>query len=155
MKFETEYLLHEFRKEQLYLFAEDGCAYRMLAHQEPMSRMLALINALESELIPKSISNQQLQLTPDELIKIGFSKREYPAVSISDENSFGSVAKTTYEIPCINGCFFCNMHESVYVWYHKTVIDESANYICLNIVGVPELYLILTAFKVKYNMIII
>ena len=95
---------------------------------------------------------KQLILTPKQLIAIGFKKKTYPAIEPNDENPFGCSKKTTYEIPCLNGRFRFNVSESRYVWYHDTIIGNVGNSICLNIVGKPELFTILSVFKVKFNL---
>ena len=83
----------------------------------------------------------QLILNAKQLSEIGFIKRRYKT-------------KTTYEIPCLNGCFYFNVREERYVWYHKTIIGEASNHIHLDITNKPILFLILSAFNVKYKMII-
>ena len=86
----------------------------------------------------------QLKLSPDDLIEIGFEKHIYPKGTDNKE-------KITYEIPCINGCFYCNMEDSVYVWYQKIIIGDMFNFINLDINRIEELLLILSCFKVKFN----
>ncbi len=53
MKFDTSYALQEFREEQPELFNKEGVAFDRMSHKEPMTRMLTLINLLESELPTK------------------------------------------------------------------------------------------------------
>lgn len=93
---------------------------------------------------------KQLKLSKENIISIGFTERHHPA----SEHEF-SVEKTTYQIPTINGYFYFNPNEKKYVWYHKTIVGEMSNHINLDITNVPTLYIVLSAFKVKFNMIII
>ena len=95
---------------------------------------------------------KQLILTPKELIAIGFKKKTYSAIKPNDENPYGRPKMTTYEIPCLNGHFRFNTSETEYIWYHDTIIGDVRNSICLNIVSKPELFTILSAFKVKFNI---
>ena len=50
MRFDTQYLLQNFRGLQRELFDENNKPYRMLQHVGPMCDMLELINALEQEI---------------------------------------------------------------------------------------------------------
>lgn len=95
---------------------------------------------------------KQLILTHKQLIAIGFKKKTYPAIKPNDENPFGSSKKSTYEIPCLNGHFRFNVSETECVWYQDIIIENTGNSICLNIVGKPELFTILSAFNVKFNL---
>ena len=90
---------------------------------------------------------QQLKLSIDELLAIGFKKQ----TTIADEMN---PARYFYEILCVNGCFYCNPDEEQYRWYHKTVIGKYANDNHLNIEKLPELYMILQCFRVPFNLII-
>lgn len=94
---------------------------------------------------------KQLKLTEEQLLKIGFSESEYYTENTEGEKE----SKFVFEIKCINVFFYYNPNENVNVWYHKTVIGDIANYINLDIRIVPELYAVLSAFKVKYNTLII
>lgn len=91
----------------------------------------------------------QLKLTKEELLEIGFIENNYPA----SEDEFSS-EKTTFEIPCLNGCFYYNPNEENKVWYQKIVIGDYSNHINLDITSRPVLYNVLDAFKVKFNLII-
>lgn len=87
---------------------------------------------------------EQLSLTKGRLNEIGFTKKTYPANDMNPE-------RTTYEIETINGCFYYNETDKIYRWYHKTVIGEAANLVHLNIESLPELFMVLTCFRAKYN----
>uniref|UniRef100_A0A6H1ZRL0 Uncharacterized protein n=1 Tax=viral metagenome TaxID=1070528 RepID=A0A6H1ZRL0_9ZZZZ len=88
---------------------------------------------------------EQLKLTAKHLSKIGFTKRIYKH-GMNLEN-------IVYEIPCLNGCFYYNKNQSIYRWYQKIVIGENANHINLNIKSLPELFMILSCFRIKYNLV--
>lgn len=97
---------------------------------------------------------KQLKLSEEQLLAIGFTKKEIPEVEPSEDDEFGSVSKTLWEIPTINGCFYCNNADDTYVWYHKTLISESANFVLLDITHKANLFTVLSAFKVKFNLVI-
>ena len=97
---------------------------------------------------------KQLKLSEEQLLAIGFVKREVPEVAPSEEGDFGSASKTLWEIPTINGCFYCNNAEDIYVWYHKTLISNSANFVNLDITHKASLFTVLSAFNVKFNLVI-
>lgn len=88
---------------------------------------------------------EQLKLTKKHLLKIGFIEKIYPATSTEKR-------KVTYQIPCLNGIFYCNRYEDVYRWYQKIVIGENCNFICLDITELTELFTILSVFRVKFNI---
>lgn len=88
---------------------------------------------------------KQLKLSEDQLKLIGFIKKE-----ITEEESF----RTVWEIATINGCFYYNPDEEIYVWYHKTVISNFANFIHLDITNKAELFTVLSAFRSKFNLVI-
>lgn len=94
---------------------------------------------------------KQLKLTEEQLLRIGFLESEYYTENTEGEKE----TKFIFEINCLNGCFYYNPNEIVNTWYHKTVIGNIANYINLDIRIIPELYTVLSAFKVKYNTVII
>lgn len=89
---------------------------------------------------------EQLKLTKKELRKIGFTKKIYPG------DDYSPIERITYEIETINGCFYYNMDDDKYRWYHKTIFEERSNHIHLNIERLPELFMVLSCFKVKYNL---
>ena len=97
---------------------------------------------------------KQLKLSEEQLLAIGFTKREIAEVKPSEDDDFGSVSKTLWEIPTINGCFYCNNAEDVYVWYHKTLISNAANFVNLDITHKANLFTVLSAFRVKFNIVI-
>jgi len=97
---------------------------------------------------------KQLKLSEEQLLTIGFTKKEYEATDATEDEPFGSGSKTLYEIPTINGFFYCNNAEDIYVWYHKTIIGEGANFVSLDITHKASLFIILSAFKVKFNLVI-
>lgn len=92
-------------------------------------------------------SVSQLELTPNELLQIGFKKVIYNSDVLNP-------TKIVYEIPCVNGCFYFNQKEKKYTWYHKLVLGSITHYTHLHINGVPELYIVLSSFRVKFNTII-
>lgn len=99
--------------------------------------------------------SKQLELSKDELDAIGFTRTYYPA----DENE---TERVSYTVPVVNGQFIYNYsgefkhgeNNAPYKWYLKTVIGDAANYIWLNIETVGELYIALSCFRVKYNLVI-
>lgn len=95
---------------------------------------------------------KQLILTPKQLLSIGFTKKVYPAVKQTEETPFGRKRQIVYQIPCVNGYFYFNFKEEIHVWYQVIKIEDGANFICLNIVSKPELFTILSAFNVKFNL---
>ena len=97
---------------------------------------------------------KQLKLSEEQLLAIGFTKREIQKIEPSEDDDFGSVSKTLWEIPTINGCFYYNNAENIYVWYHKTFINNTANFINLDITHKANLFTMLSAFRVKFNLVI-
>ena len=87
----------------------------------------------------------QLQLTVKELEDIGFKVIKYNG----DEMN---VSRKYYKIKTLNGYFYYNPNESVYTWYHKTVIGEVQNDYHLDIQSETELLIVLSAFKVKLEI---
>lgn len=85
----------------------------------------------------------QLKLTRKQLLRIGFTKKTYPADEMNSK-------QTTYEIETINGCFYYNITNDKYRWYHKTIIGNHSNHIHLNIKKLPELFMVLACFQVNY-----
>lgn len=103
---------------------------------------------------------EQLELTEYQLLKIGFLKKVHPATlkpGIEKDTYDFTHKKITYEIPCINGCFYYNynLNETTYRWYQEIDIGKGSNYIHLEIPNVPTLFTLLSAFRVKYNFFII
>lgn len=93
------------------------------------------------------MEHKQLELTPEILLEIGFKEVTYPADESSSE-------RTTFEIDSINGKFIYNPSEPIYKWYHKTEVGEVSNYVHLDIIKAAELFMVLSVFRVKYNLII-
>lgn len=89
----------------------------------------------------------QLKLNKDELIKIGFEE----CFSIGDELN---ESKQYFKISTLNGYFYYNPEDDTYVWYHNTIIGNTSNHLHLNIINKPELFVVLSAFNVKFNIII-
>lgn len=79
---------------------------------------------------------KQLKLTAAELEQLGFTHKEIEG-------------KKFFELPGINSSFIYNPDEIEYVWYHKTVIGEAANWLHLDISQSITLIALLTAFKLR------
>jgi len=79
----------------------------------------------------------QLDLTKKELGIIGFKKH-----------------KRIYFIETINGCFYYNLDHPNYRWYQKTTIGNASDYIHLSINSKPELFLLLSIFRLKFRYIL-
>lgn len=90
---------------------------------------------------------KQLKLSNNHLARIGFKEKHYLADEFNSE-------KTTFEIDTINGCFYYNLREDGYRWYHKTSLGDTFNHIHLNIESLSELFIVLSCFRVKYNFTI-
>lgn len=94
---------------------------------------------------------QQLELTAKQLQDIGFIGNHSPA----DENEG---ARVCYTMSVVNGEFIYNERgeygDGQYKWYLKTIIGEAANYIWLNVESIEDLYIVLSCFRVKYNLVI-
>jgi len=98
----------------------------------------------------------QLELTTHELEAIGFTGHYLPA---NNENP----SRVYYALPVTNGEFIYNKagefkhseDNAPYKWYFKTVLGDACNYISLNIERVEELYMVLSCFRVKYNLVIL
>jgi len=90
---------------------------------------------------------EQLQLSEQDLIAIGFTKKVYHADEMNPE-------KTTYEIPCLNGCFYYNLNEPIYRWYQEIKIGDFYNDINLDIDTKMLLFSVLSAFKVDFHLVI-
>ena len=106
-------------------------------------------SALDNEGVTmKNTSKKQLGLTEDELLKIGFEKKIYLGDGLNSDS-------VVYEIETINGCFCYNIEQQEfeydYVWYHKTIIGDGANYIHLDIQKLSHLFILLDCFRVEYN----
>jgi len=109
---------------------------------------------------------EQLQLSIEQLERIGFTRVICEVRNQDDDTE----EKIIYEIPCLNGVFSCDPDQDVYRWYHRTTVGvvqngvsidharhprEVSNHISLNITEAPELFTILSAFKVKHTFFII
>lgn len=90
------------------------------------------------------MENNQLTLSEQELSQIGFTKNEWSGDELNSP-------RTTYEISTINSCFYYNMKDEKYRWYHKTIIGESTNHVHLSIESISELLLVLSCFRVNIN----
>jgi hypothetical protein len=90
----------------------------------------------------------QLRLSTPQLRSIGFKRKVIAADKMNTR-------KTIYEIPCINSRFYYNCEDGLYRWYYQTTISGHSNHVHLNIKTAPELFMILSAFRVEFNLIII
>lgn len=93
---------------------------------------------------------EQLQLTHKQFKFIGFSRENMKKKDFrgKDKNEI------VYSVPVINGCIYCNYSEPVNKWYLKVEIGEVANYMLLDITNLSQLQLILSTFRVEYNLLI-
>ena len=89
---------------------------------------------------------EQLKLTNTELDKIGFKECKSEADEMNP-------AKTYFKIETINGYFYYNPNESIYTWYHKTIIGDSHNDVHLDIQRRPELFVLLDCFKCDFKLL--
>lgn len=89
----------------------------------------------------------QLKLKNSELLKIGFEKYK----TNSDELN---PSRNCFKIETLNGYFYYNPDEKDYVWYHKTIIGDVSNYVHLDITERPELFVLLSCFRAKYNLVL-
>jgi hypothetical protein len=89
---------------------------------------------------------KQLKLSKKELLKIGFKEFTVKA----DEMN---VSKTYFKIETINGYFYYNPEQPIYCWYHKTIIGQTANDVHLDITKKSELFVLLSCFKVEFNLV--
>ena len=90
----------------------------------------------------------QLQLQKEELLKIGFKECTTEADEMNSTITY-------FSIKTLNGCFYYNPNQPVYTWYHKTIIGEVSNGVNLDINNLPQLYSVLSAFKVNYTLVLI
>lgn len=90
---------------------------------------------------------KQLELSQHELEAIGFIGHYSPA----DKDN---VARVFYSIPVLNGEFYYNVDNAPYKWYFRNNNGEGYNYNWLNIQKLPELYILLSCFNAKYNLVI-
>lgn len=90
----------------------------------------------------------QLILTEQELTDIGFVKKEYPGDELNSKSE-------VFEIPVINGCIYYNPKVRANSWYLKTVIGKFSNHIHLDISKAPELFVVLSCFKTKFNLLLL
>ena len=88
----------------------------------------------------------QLKLTNSQLCEIGFIK----CLSKGDKMN---ADKSYFKIDTINGYFYYNPDEEVYKWYHKTIIRKKSNHVNLDISKKEELFILLSCFKSKFNLI--
>lgn len=95
---------------------------------------------------------KQLQLSVEQLKKIGFTSQFYPEVWEADVHI---QEKTLYEIECLNGVFYCDPAQKVYRWYQRVTIGGACNRICLDITDAPALFATLKAFKIKHTFFVI
>lgn len=89
----------------------------------------------------------QLELKPKQLKKIGFVKKDHEGDELNSP-------KTTYEIETKNGYFYYNPDEEEGRWYHTAIVGEHASDICLDIERLPELFMVLACFRVKFNLVV-
>lgn len=97
---------------------------------------------------------KQLILSAEQLLAIGFVKKIHPATMATDEQPYPDKEKITYEIPILNGIFYFNEGEKRYVWYCKMIIGNASNHINLDITHKANLFTVLSAFGVKFNLLI-
>ncbi len=90
----------------------------------------------------------QLQLSKTKLKKIGFIEKIYPGEKEIPGLMPAISEKITYEIPCLNGCFYYNENEIKYRWYQRINVGENSHYTHLNIESLPELITLLSIFSV-------
>jgi hypothetical protein len=98
--------------------------------------------------------DKQLELSTRELEAIGFISHYL----LADNDS---PSRVYYTLPVTNGEFIYNKSgefrhsedNAPYKWYLKTTTGDAANYILLNIGRVEELYIVLSCFRVKYNLV--
>lgn len=93
---------------------------------------------------------EQLTLTEEQLVSIGFSKLVVNYTDVYEEEKTNEV----FEIKCINSRFYYNPKEPVYKWYYQTFVGEPSNGVHLDITQLGALYSIFQAFKVKFNLVI-
>ena len=93
---------------------------------------------------------EQLKLSIDDLLKIGFTKRVYPEFREAD---VFRPEQTLYEIECLNGCFYCDPTQEVYRWYQRITIGDVSNHINLDITHISQLFVIFVVFKVPSSRI--
>ena len=92
----------------------------------------------------------QLTLTRKELKSIGFKERNVVTENFDNEQ----INSPVWGIPTING-FFQYTENKTYRWYHVTKIGDGYRHTLLDIEKAPELFLVLSVFKVKYKLGII
>ena len=88
---------------------------------------------------PKNLM-QQLRLTRNDLVRIGFNEQE-----------FGNESRLA--IDTLNGCFYYNKGNTEYKWYLRVNINDVYNHILLNIMTIDDLFQLLTFFRIKFNFI--
>lgn len=91
--------------------------------------------------------NKQLELSQHGLEAIGFTGHYLPECALGD-------ARIYYSLPVTNGEFIYNVDNQPHKWYLKTAIGDVCNHIWLNIERVEELYMVLSCFRVQYNLVI-
>lgn len=89
---------------------------------------------------------EQLELTTIELEKIGFKRTLC-------KNDPMNPARNIFKIDTLNGYFYYNPNYKGGGWYHKTIIGDASNDVCLDISQKPVLFSILQAFNVKFKII--
>lgn len=92
---------------------------------------------------------KQLKLSTQQLFDIGFVKVTH---TVNDKN-LNKVERSTFEINCLNGCFYYNPDEEEKVWYQRITIGDCSNHINLDIQKLPELFVILSTFKIPHKLI--
>ena len=94
----------------------------------------------------KELRMEQLKLTTKHLSKIGFIKKIYPKDVMNKK-------RIVYEIRCLNGRFCYIPDEPEYRWYHTCIIGAGYNHTHLDIERLPTLFMVLSCFRVKYNLV--
>lgn len=93
---------------------------------------------------------QQLELTKEQLERIGFKENHSPADSVYP---IEQPARVWYSIPVLNAEFIYNVDHAPHKWYFRTKIGDGYNSNWLDIAKAPELYVLLMCFQAKYNLI--
>jgi len=90
---------------------------------------------------------EQLKLSSKQLKEIGFKPLKIKGDDLNKD-------RVIYKINCLNGYIYCNQGETLYRWYHKTILGELSNNVHLDIVNLQSLYIFLSYFKIDYKLII-
>ena len=94
--------------------------------------------------------DNQLHLTDVTLIDIGFKQVITERKDYNDKIRHDVIFET---LPHINTTIYYNPLLKDSVWYMKTTIGESHNYICLDIRTIDDLYAMMNLIKMKYTYV--